>query len=100
MMRLDFDRPISSDLLQDEHIDDFEGPYFYRVFSEHSATTYRSRSSVGASLFQSRCDFSYSHLSRECMEEHLRVRDTQASPFISVFSDFGRIHYLTVWLPY
>jgi len=88
-MRLDFDWPISSDLPQDELIDGFEGPYFYRVFSEHSVTTYQPRLSVGASLFQSRCDFSYPHLSLECIEEHLRLRDTQASPFITVFSEFG-----------
>jgi len=97
-MRLDFDQPISSDLLQVEHIDDFEGPFFYRVFTEHSATTYQPRSSVGTSLFQAICDFSCYCLSLECIEEHLRLRDTQASPFISVFSDFGGIYCLSVWL--
>ena len=96
MMRLDFDWPISSDLPQDELIDGFEGPYFYRVFSEHSATTYQPRFSVSASLFQSRCDFSYTHLSLDYIEEHLRLRDSQASPFITVFSDFGNLCRLTV----
>jgi len=96
MMRLDFDWPISSDLPQDELIDGFEGPYFYRVFSEHSATSYQPRSSVGASLFQSSYDFSLSYLSLGCIEEHLRLHDSRASPFITVFSDFGNLCRLTV----
>ncbi|KAH6868690.1 hypothetical protein BKA58DRAFT_387412 [Alternaria rosae] len=80
---------LSSDLPQDEIIDGFEGPYFYHVFSEHSATSYQLRFSVGASLFQSRCDFSLSYLSLDCIEEYLRLRDSRASPFITVFSDFA-----------
>jgi hypothetical protein len=89
-MRLGSDRPIRSDFPQNDHINDFEGPCFYRVFSKHSATTYASKSSVCAHLLQAQCEFSYSHLSLECIEEHLGLRDTHASPFISVFSDFGR----------
>lgn len=89
MMRLGFDRPISSDFAQNDPINDFGGPCFYHVFSELSAATYHSRSTTGSRLLQADCEFTFSHLSPECIEQHLCLRDTQPSPFISVFSDFG-----------
>lgn len=94
MMRLDFDRPISSDFAQYDPINDFGGPCFYHVFSELSTTTYHSRSVIGSRLLQAKYEFNFSHLSPECIEQHLCLRDTHPSPFISVFSDFGSRSHL------
>ncbi|KAH6846210.1 hypothetical protein B0T12DRAFT_219536 [Alternaria alternata] len=83
------DETMLSDFAQNDPINDFGGPCFYHVFSEISATTYHSRSTTGSRLLQADCEFTFSHLSPECIEQHLWLRDTQPSPFISVFSDFA-----------
>jgi hypothetical protein len=89
-MQRHLDCPISSAHIQ--HFDRLlEGAYFYRVTSEHIATVYHPRDSGDSMLFEARCEFVDGYVSRDCVEEHLRVLDGRASAFVSVFSDFGRI---------
>ncbi|KAL6160821.1 hypothetical protein ACJBU6_01338 [Exserohilum turcicum] len=84
----------NSDTLQNDYHHHLDGPYFYRVTSEYSATLFHIPAQSAARgqkkcLFQTTCAFDYSHLSGECIQEHLRLRDSGPSPFISVFDDFA-----------
>jgi hypothetical protein len=76
--------------LQHHHDGRLEGAYFYRVTTEHSVTIYHPRLSADTRLFQTRREFAPFYVHRQVIEQHLRLRDAQASPFISVFSDFGK----------